>query len=150
VSYGAGSLWLKCDKLRIGWPNPFLLVALCIPQLPSVFTLSAIMHCPFRRARPPQVKPAPATRSAIKRAFCSKVAHLLPQTWTDKRGYSEAVRYDTSTPMYDGPAFKSSSYEHSVTAVDFNSTNGDRRVQAAAVINQHPAFLRLRTPAPTT
>ena len=97
-----------------------------------------------------QVKPGPATHSAIQRAFCSKVAHLLPQTSTDKRGYSEGVRHDTSTPMYDGPAFKCTSYEHSVTAVDFNSTNGDCRTQAAAVINQHPAFLRLRTPAPTT
>ena len=142
MSYGAASLWQKCDKLRIGWPNPFLLVALYIPQ----FTLS--VHA--QRYYGPQVKPAPATRSAIKRAFCSKVAHLLPQTWTDKRGYSEGVRYDTSTPMYDGPAFNCSSYERSVTAVDFNSTNGDRRVHAAAVINQHPAFLRLRTPAPTT
>ena len=43
------------------------------------------------------------TGHAIKRASCSKVAHLLPQTWTDKRGYSEGVRYDTSTPVYDSP-----------------------------------------------
>jgi hypothetical protein len=43
-------------------------------------------------------------------------------------------------PMYDGPAFKCTSYEHSVTAVDFNSTNGNCRTQAAAVINQCPAL----------
>jgi len=150
VSHGAAWLWLKCDKLRIGWPNPILLVALYIPQLPAMLTPSVITHCPLFVGRGPQVKPGPATHSAIQRAFCSKVAHLLPQTWTDKRGYSEGVRHDTSTPMYDGPAFKCTSYEHSVTAVDFNSTNGDCRTQAAAVINQHPAFLRLRTPAPTT
>jgi hypothetical protein len=38
------------------------------------------------------------------------------------------------------PAFKCTSYEHSVTAVDFNGTNSDCRTQAAAVINQPSAF----------
>jgi hypothetical protein len=50
------------------------------------------------------------------------------------------VRYDTSTPIYDGSPFKCTHYEHSVTTVDFNNTNGNCRTQAAAVINQHPAF----------
>jgi hypothetical protein len=135
---------LRSDQKRFSWSR------FIFHSYPQCSRSALLRIVPFVVRGPPQVKPGPATHSAIKRAFCSKVAHLLPQTWTDKRGYSEGVRYDTSTPRYDGPAFKCTSYEHSVTAVDFNSPNGDCRTQAAAVINQHPAFLRLRTPAPTT
>jgi hypothetical protein len=38
--------------------------------------------------------------------------------------------------------------EHRVTTLDFSSTNGNRRTQAAAVINQHAALLHLRMPKP--
>jgi hypothetical protein len=34
--------------------------------------------------------------------------------------------------------------EHSITTLDFNSTNGNRRTQAAAVINEHAAVLHSR------
>jgi len=38
--------------------------------------------------------------------------------------------------------------EHSVTTLDFNSANGNRRTQAAAVINQHAASSHQRAPLP--
>jgi len=39
--------------------------------------------------------------------------------------------------MNGGTTFKCTFCEHSVTTLDFNSTNGNRRTQAAAMINQH-------------
>jgi hypothetical protein len=50
--------------------------------------------------------------------------------------------------MNGGTTFKCTFCEHSVTTLDFNTTNGNRRTQAAAVINQHAASLHLRTPVP--
>jgi hypothetical protein len=50
--------------------------------------------------------------------------------------------------MNGGTTFKCTFCEHSVTTLDFNSTLGNRRTQAASVINQHAALLHLRTPAP--
>jgi hypothetical protein len=47
--------------------------------------------------------------------------------------------------MNGGTTFKCTYCEHSVTTLDFNSANGNRRTQAAAVINQHAALLHLRT-----
>jgi hypothetical protein len=50
--------------------------------------------------------------------------------------------------MNGGTTFKCTFCEHSVTTLDFNTTNGNRRTQAAAVINQHAASLHLRTQVP--
>ena len=54
------------------------------------------------------------------------------------------MRYYTTKPMNGGATFKCTYCEHSVTTLDFNSTNGNRRTQAAAAINQHVALLHLR------
>jgi hypothetical protein len=51
--------------------------------------------------------------------------------------------------MSGGTTFKSTFCGHSVTTLDFNSTNGNRRSQAATVINEHIASLHLRTSVPT-
>jgi hypothetical protein len=51
--------------------------------------------------------------------------------------------------MSGGTTFKCTFCKHSVTTSDFNSTNGNRRTQAAAMINHHAAALHLRT-VPTT
>jgi hypothetical protein len=58
------------------------------------------------------------------------------------------VRYYITTPISGGTKFNCTFCKHSVTTLDFNSTNGNRRTQAAAMINQHAASLHLRT-APT-
>jgi hypothetical protein len=53
--------------------------------------------------------------------------------------------------MNGGTTFKCSFCEHNVTTLDFNSTIGNRRTQAAAVMNQHVAalhFSSLRPAAP--
>jgi hypothetical protein len=50
--------------------------------------------------------------------------------------------------MNGGTTFKCTFCEHSVTTLDFDSASGNRRIQAAAVINQHAALLHLRTSAP--
>jgi hypothetical protein len=50
--------------------------------------------------------------------------------------------------MNGGTTFKCTFCEHSVTTLDFNSMNGNRRTQAAAVINQHVSSLHVRTLAP--
>jgi hypothetical protein len=59
------------------------------------------------------------------------------------------VRYYTTKAMNGGITFKCTFCEHSVTTLDYNSANGNRRTQAAAVINQHAALLHLRTSVPT-
>jgi hypothetical protein len=51
--------------------------------------------------------------------------------------------------MNGGTTFKCTLCELSVTTLDFNITNGNRRTQAAAVINQHAASLHLRGSLPT-
>ena len=48
--------------------------------------------------------------------------------------------------MNGGTTFKCTFCEHSVTTLDFNIMNGNRRTQAAAVINQHAVLLHVRTP----
>jgi hypothetical protein len=50
--------------------------------------------------------------------------------------------------MNGGTTFKCTFCEHSVTTLDFNITNGNRRTQAAAMINQHAASLHVRTLVP--
>jgi hypothetical protein len=54
------------------------------------------------------------------------------------------MRYYTTKPMNGGTTFKCIYCEDSVTTLDFNSTNGNRRTQAAGAINQHVALLHLR------
>jgi hypothetical protein len=58
------------------------------------------------------------------------------------------VRYYTTKPMNGATTFKCTLCEHSVSTRDFNITNGNRRTQAAALINQHAASSHLRTPMP--
>jgi hypothetical protein len=41
--------------------------------------------------------------------------------------------------MNGGTTFKCISCEHTVTTLDFDSTGGNRRTQAAKVMNQHAA-----------
>jgi hypothetical protein len=58
------------------------------------------------------------------------------------------VRYYTTEPVNGGTTFKCTLCEHSVSTLDFDITNGNRRTQAAALINQHAASLHLRAPVP--
>jgi len=59
------------------------------------------------------------------------------------------MRYYTTKQVNDGGiTFKCIYCEYAVTTLDFNNTNGNRRTQAAVVMNQHAAELhisRLRT-----
>jgi hypothetical protein len=48
-------------------------------------------------------------------------------------------------PSHDGTTFDGTFCEPSVTTHDFNSTNGNRRTRAAAVLNQYAALLHSRT-----
>jgi hypothetical protein len=52
--------------------------------------------------------------------------------------------------MNGGTTFKCALCEHSVTTLDFNSTTGNRRTQAATAMNQHAAASHFssRTDAP--
>jgi hypothetical protein len=54
--------------------------------------------------------------------------------------YNQDVRYYTTKSLNGGTTFKCSFCEHSVTTLDFDSTKGNRRTQAATVINQHAAL----------
>ena len=54
-------------------------------------------------------------------------------------GYNVEVRYYTTEPMNGGITFKCVSCGHSVSTLDFNSADGNRRTQAAKVMNQHSA-----------
>ena len=58
------------------------------------------------------------------------------------------MRYYTTKTLNGGTTFKCTFCEHTVTTLDFNSLNGNRRTQAAAVINQHAALLHVRAPLP--
>jgi hypothetical protein len=51
--------------------------------------------------------------------------------------------------MNGNTTFKCTFCEHSVTTLNFNSTDGNRRTQAAATINQHAALMHVRTPLPS-
>ena len=59
------------------------------------------------------------------------------------------MRYYTTKPMNGGTTFTCTFCAHSVTTLDFDSMNGNRRTQAAALINQHAATLHVRTWVPT-
>ena len=62
--------------------------------------------------------------------------------------YNEVVRYYTTKSMNGGTTFKCTFCEHSVTTLDLDSTQGNRRTQAATMINQHAALLHVRTLEP--
>lgn len=49
------------------------------------------------------------------------------------------MRYYTTNAMNGGITFKCMFCEHTVTTLDFDSTKGNRRTQAAGAINQHAA-----------
>jgi hypothetical protein len=74
----------------------------------------------------------------------SKVLRLMREVRDGGKHYNPDVRYYTTKPMNGGTTFKCSYCEHSVTTLDFNSTNGNCRTQAAAVINEHAAILHSR------
>ena len=59
------------------------------------------------------------------------------------RDYDKNVRYYTTKSMNGGTTFKCSLCEHSVTTLNFNSTVGNRRTQAATAMNQHAAASHL-------
>jgi hypothetical protein len=63
----------------------------------------------------------------------------LAPSGTRLEDYNEAVRYYTTQPMDGGILFKCAFCEHTVTTLAFDSTRGNRRTQAAAVMNQHAA-----------
>lgn len=89
---------------------------------------------------------------AVSSAFYPKVAHLMPGSPARICDYNCDVRYYTTEPMNGGVTFKCVSCGHSVSTLDFNSANGNRRTQAAKAMNQHSAeshFPISRTPSPT-
>jgi hypothetical protein len=62
------------------------------------------------------------------------------------------VRYYTTKPLSGGTAFKCTFCEHTINTLDFDSTIGNRRTQAAVAMNQHAAalhFSSVRTSTPT-
>ena len=59
------------------------------------------------------------------------------------------MRYYTTKSMNGGTTFKCTFCEHSVTTLDFDHINGNRRTQAATMMNQHAASLHLRAYIPT-
>jgi hypothetical protein len=54
------------------------------------------------------------------------------------------VRYYTTKPLRGSINFKCAFCEHSVTTQDFDSLKGNRRTQAAAVMNQHALDLHVK------
>jgi hypothetical protein len=58
------------------------------------------------------------------------------------------VRYYTTKPLNGGTTFKCTFCEHTVTTLDFSNANGNRRTQAAAMINQHAALTHVRASIP--
>ena len=62
----------------------------------------------------------------------------------------ENVRHYTTKPLSGGISFKCIFCDHAVATQDFDSLKGNRRTQAAAVMNQHVAELhsgRVSVPA---
>jgi len=47
------------------------------------------------------------------------------------------VRYYTTEPMNGGITFKCVTCAHSVSTLDYDTANGNRRTQAAKAMNQH-------------
>jgi hypothetical protein len=53
------------------------------------------------------------------------------------------MRYYTTKPVKDGIAFRCPFCKYSVNTAEFNNTSGNRRTQAAAMMNQHTTALHL-------
>ncbi len=53
------------------------------------------------------------------------------------------MRYYTTKSMNGGTTFKCISCEHTVSTLGFNSTEGNRRTQAAKAMNQHAAAVHV-------
>ena len=87
------------------------------------------------------VTPAPEEARA-------KVVLPLPRIPGRLLDYTEDVRYYTTKSLNGGTTFKCSYCEHTVTTLDFDSTKGNRRTQAATAINEHAALLHVRPLAP--
>jgi hypothetical protein len=51
--------------------------------------------------------------------------------------------------MNGGTTFKCAFCEHTVTTLDFDVANGNRRTQAATTLNQHAALAHLPKAIPT-
>jgi hypothetical protein len=56
------------------------------------------------------------------------------------------VTYQINKPKSGGTIFTCAFCPHTVNTLDFDSENGNRRTQAATVINQHVALLHSRMP----
>ena len=64
--------------------------------------------------------------------------------------YNCHVRHYTTEPMNGGITFKCVSCEHSVSTLDFNTANGNRRTQAAKAMNQHSAESHIPAARPSS
>jgi hypothetical protein len=76
----------------------------------------------------------------------------MPQVFEGLSDYNVDVRYYTTEPMNGGITFKCVSCGHSVSTLDFNNADGNRRTQAAKAMNQHsaeshPPVSRILSPA---
>jgi hypothetical protein len=67
-----------------------------------------------------------------------------------QKEYIEVMRYYTTKPMKLGVSFKCTLCEHTVSTLDFDSTKGNRRTQAAGAINQHVAGSHLHQRVPVS
>ncbi len=56
-----------------------------------------------------------------------------------QKDYTQTVRYYTTKTLNGRTLFRLYLCEHSVTTLDFQSKDGNRRTQAATAINQHVA-----------
>ncbi|MBZ5650719.1 MAG: hypothetical protein LAO18_09570 [Acidobacteriia bacterium] len=65
----------------------------------------------------------------------------MPVSAAARKDYNEGVRYYTTKSMNGGTTFKCALCEHTVTTLDFNSLEGNRRTQAATAMNRHAAVL---------
>jgi hypothetical protein len=67
----------------------------------------------------------------------------LPQTNNRQKDYTERVRYYTTKPMNGATVFKCTFCDHTVTTLDFDNQNGNRRTQAASAMNRHADLLHI-------
>jgi hypothetical protein len=72
----------------------------------------------------------------------------MPETSADRRPYNECVRYYTTQPLTGGTKFQCIFCEHTVNTQDFDSAKGNRRTQAAAVINRHALDVHMKRLTP--
>jgi hypothetical protein len=76
----------------------------------------------------------------------------LPEAAPVIKGYNDEVRFYTTKTVNGGTTFTCVFCDYSVTTLDFDHTQGNRRTQAASAMNQHATELhgtRVRELAPT-